>query len=362
MAEIQRMRADELHFDKENPRLVEFENEVGSSTEEILNFLWRNMAVESLVLSILAQGFFESEPLIVVRESEHWVVIEGNRRLAAIKAILHPEWIVSGAMDKYRLEITPKHIKDLTENIPVVVLESRQDSWREIGFKHVNGAVKWDSYAKAMYIAQVHDEYGVPLEQIAKQIGDTNRKVIRLYQSVRILQQAERETSFSIDDIYASRIFFSHLYTAMGYKGYQQYVGLDPKNTDSAPIPTEKLGELGDVMLWLFGKKEERPVVRTQNPDLRRLEEVLRNREAVLSLRRNKDLDLAYELCQDGRDLFATAIIDAKQQIGLALSKLHHYDGNEEDLGLALEMGKAARRLYDSMMAKQTKPPYDPFA
>lgn len=355
MSTIARKKAADLYFDVRNPRLVEFANEVGNTQEEILNFLWRNMAIESLVLSIIAQGFFESEPLIVIQEDNKWVVIEGNRRLAAIKAILHPDQITTGAMDKYQGDITKELIENLRNKIPVVIFSSREESWREIGFKHVNGAVKWDSYAKAKYIAQVHNDYNVPLKQIAKQIGDTNRKVLRLYQSIMILQQAQEQTTFSLDNIYANRIFFSHLYTAMGYKGYQKYVSLDPQNVSEYPIPQDSLKELEEVMLWLFGKKGVTPIIRSQNPDLRKLEEVLQKREAVLSLRKHSNLDIAYELCKDPRDLFAGAILEGKQQVEIALSKLSHYDGNDSDLSLTLELGKATRRLYDSMREQQIK-------
>ena len=53
---IQLAHADQLHFDSRNPRLVEF---IGLNDENaILNILWKNMDVDELVMSILANGFF----------------------------------------------------------------------------------------------------------------------------------------------------------------------------------------------------------------------------------------------------------------------------------------------------------------
>ncbi len=43
------------------------------------------MDIGELVMSILANGFFESEALYIVKEEGRYVVIEGNRRLAAVK-------------------------------------------------------------------------------------------------------------------------------------------------------------------------------------------------------------------------------------------------------------------------------------
>ena len=41
-----------------------------------------------------------------------------------------------------------------------VIITTRKDSWRYLGFKHVNGPATWGSYAKAQYIAYVYNNYG----------------------------------------------------------------------------------------------------------------------------------------------------------------------------------------------------------
>jgi hypothetical protein len=58
-----------------------------------------------------------------------------------------------------------------------IVRTTREDLWQYLGFKHVNGPAKWSSYAKAQYIADVRQNFGVALESIATQIGDRNRTV-----------------------------------------------------------------------------------------------------------------------------------------------------------------------------------------
>jgi len=61
------------------------------------------------------------------------------------------------------------------------IISNRKESWRYLGFKHVNGPAKWSSYAKAAYIAEVHRDYKVSLADIANQIGDRHNTVQRLY-------------------------------------------------------------------------------------------------------------------------------------------------------------------------------------
>jgi ParB-like chromosome segregation protein Spo0J len=67
------------------------------SEEEILKTLWYAMDVRDvrdvreIVLSIAASGFFSIDPIIVDKSSGKNIVIEGNRRLAAVRIIRNPE-------------------------------------------------------------------------------------------------------------------------------------------------------------------------------------------------------------------------------------------------------------------------------
>ena len=81
MTQIERYSANDLHFDKNNPRLVEFSNL--KSEEDIIKVLWDNMAVNEIVMSILANGFFENEAMYAIRENGKVVIVEGNRRLTS---------------------------------------------------------------------------------------------------------------------------------------------------------------------------------------------------------------------------------------------------------------------------------------
>ena len=78
----------DLTFDLKNPRLVEFDMTGHSGERDVVRTLWETMDVRELVMSIAASGFFRHEPVVVCREDDRNVVIEGNRRLAAVKLML----------------------------------------------------------------------------------------------------------------------------------------------------------------------------------------------------------------------------------------------------------------------------------
>lgn len=353
MDNLQKIKASKLYFDTKNPRLVEYSQL--KNEDEIIQALWNDMAVNEIVMSILANGFFENEALYAIQEESKYIVIEGNRRLAAVKLILNPDRCKG--MTKYADKITEKLQNDLEEGLPVIVLEKREDAWRYIGFKHVNGPVKWDSYAKAEYIAQVHNDYKVALNDIAEQIGDSHKTTIKLYQGLMVLRQADKETTFKINDVYSNRVYFSHIYTAIMYEGFQDYLGLDISKETETPVPSEKLDRLEEIMFWILGSKSKniRPIVRSQNPDIRNLNQVLQNSDAVQILRATGDFDVAYDRSQDGEDVFHQSVVEAQMSLQKALSKIAYYSGDIGILETAKNLADSADSLFKIMKDKRNK-------
>ena len=353
MEAIQKINVSMLYFDEKNPRLVEYG--ALKSEEDVIQVLWDNMAVNEIVMSILANGFFENEALYAVREDDKYVVVEGNRRLAAVKLILAPGAIKG--MLKYAEKITKPLLDELKEGLPVIVLDKREDAWRYIGFKHVNGAVKWDSYAKAEYIAQVHNDYKVSLDDIAEQIGDSNKITLKLYQGLMVLRQANCETNFKISDVYYNRVDFSHIYTAIMYEGFQKYLGIDITKHVDRPVANENLEKLEEVMFWVLGSKSKKikPLIRSQNPDIRNLNQILLSQDAVQVLRATKDLDVAFDRSQDGNDVFHQSIVEAQMNLQKALSKISYYMGDESLLQTVINVADSADSLYKMMKEKRNK-------
>ncbi|MDQ1351430.1 MAG: ParB protein [Acidobacteriota bacterium] len=352
MDKIIMMSVSELFFDIRNPRMVEFNELTPQTTEKrIIEILWEAMDVRELVLSIAASGYFKNEPLIVSTETGRNIVIEGNRRLAAIKVILNPELI--------RAEIpeVTQSIKESIREVPTMI-EKREDAWRYLGFKHVNGPAKWGSYAKARYIAQVHADFRIPLEQIANQIGDTHKTVQRLYRGLMVVVQAEKEKIFSRDDAKRSYFAFSHLYTGLQYKGIGQYLNLKDENEDTKEfVPKSKLDELGELFKWLYGSEKANiePVVQSQNPHLRQLDAIVQSREALAALRDGESIDNALELTRPASNIFEDELLKAKRSLVKAKGLVTEgYDGSESLLKIVESIGNIAYDLHEEMERKKS--------
>lgn len=346
----------DLHFDYANPRLAEYEIQKKTSEGEILKILCEAMDVRELVQSIAASGYFSHEPIIVASEGGRDLVIEGNRRLAAVKLLLKPNLVRDLGWTVPSLDTDA--IAALQE-LPAI-RSTRKDAWRYLGFKHVNGPAKWSSYAKAIYIGEVHRNFGVSLGDIANQIGDRHNTVQRLYRGLMVLEQAERAEVFDREDRFRSRLSFSHLYTGLDYDGFKQFLHLTPKEEEAKePVPKTRVKQLGELLRWLYGSKREKqpPVIESQNPDLRVLNQVLGNRESIAALRANAPLQVAYQLSRPPTAVFEESLLAAKRELTTAKGNLTTgYDSSLALLEIAGSTLDLAESLYEEM-EQMHKPP-----
>jgi hypothetical protein len=331
-AKIESLPVGELNFDRQNPRLVGYGIRPTTPDEEVIKILWQEMAVDEVAMSIVASGYWPQEPLIVTKEGSKWVVIEGNRRLAAVRALLEPK-LAQSVGTELGGQLRPV-VKATLENLPVIK-STREDSWRYLGFRHVNGPARWSSYAKAEYIRFVHEKYEIPLEEIASQIGDRHRTVRRLYRALMVLRQAERAKIYSLDDRMKKNLPFSHLYTALDYEGFQDFLKLKSEEDETeSPVPTKREPQLGQVLVWLFGCKKDGlpPVITRREPDFKMLNEILKHEKARQALASKCSLSEAFDLTKPVNVRVRSHLLDAKRSLQATLGVIREGGVNELDL------------------------------
>lgn len=349
--QIEPLAVRTLLFDTQNPRLRGEEGE-DLTQQQIFETLWRDFAVSEVAASIAANGYFEYEPMFVTTEEGDPVVIEGNRRLAAVKALIGELTPPAVTLPKIN-----KTAREKLEYVPAMQA-TRSDLWQYIGFKHVNGPQAWRSASKASYIAWVHNDVGVPLNEIARRIGDQHSTVQRFYRSLMIVEQAEEADVWQRSDRYKEHFSFSHLYTGMDYSGIQSFVGARPTADESKrPIPKDKLSELGELCVWLFGSKSRNkpPLVQSQNPDLRILDGVLHDRNGIAALRKGLPLRVSEDISKGDSQLLREALVTAKDELQTARGRvLTGYDGQSDLVTLADDIVELAIAILDDLRKAQT--------
>jgi hypothetical protein len=311
------------------------------------------MAVDEVAMSIAVSGYWGQEPLVVAEEKGKHVVIEGNRRLAAVRALVDPA-IAKSVGTVLGTNLKPEILATL-DPLPAIKT-TRLLSWRYLGFKHVNGPARWGSYAKAEYIRRVHSEYEISLPEIARQIGDRHRTVQRLYRALMVLSQAEKQKAYSLDDRAKKNLSFSHLYTGLDYDGFQGFLDLQSEEQEGdTPVPANKLENLKQLLIWLFGSQREKktPIIRSQNPDLRNLDKVLKSDEARRALLRGSSLDDAVILADPAKDRLRAALLDAKSLLQTARGIVSEaYEGEEDILRTSGTVAEVADSLYKELSSE----------
>jgi len=343
--EVVRHAPTDLYLDPANPRLAD-EGLSVEGQDDILLWLWRNKSVNELVDSILANGFWQHEELFATEEDGRLVVVEGNRRLAAVK-------ILSDADLRERLGIPLKEqpseaVLESIRELPVIYA-TREELWGFVGFKHVNGPQAWDSIAKADYVFGVRRDFGVSLAEIASGIGDRHETVARLYRGYVVLRQAQEQLDFDTTDTQHRRFPFSHLWTALGYVSIRKYLGVDPEALENEdPVPPSHLRQLGYLMRWLFGSQSQNidATVRRQNPDLRHLARTLEVQKGIDLLESGSSLSVALDASLGDAHLFRAALTKAEASAREAMRFVSTGFQGEEEL---VETGNSLLRQAKSL-------------
>ncbi|WP_165250162.1 hypothetical protein [Paludisphaera soli] len=353
----QRFPVAELLFDAENPRLAEYVIDDKTTQFDLLRILWQKMAIEEVAMSIAYNGYFVHEPLFIEKQGAELVVIEGNRRLAAVKLLLD-----KSLRERLRATDLPQISEERhaeLQTIPAIVT-TREEVWRYLGFKHVNGPSSWGSYAKAQYVAKVHHNYGVPLEEIARQIGDYNSTVYRMYRGLMVIEQAEKSGVFDRQEISKPSFYFNYIYTAIDYPGFTAFLGLGSKTTTlREPVPKSRTKQLGEVLEWLYGNstRDKPSLIHSQNPDLKVLDTVLMSKQGVDALRDGFPLGVAKDISLGDEKLFRQALQQAKQELQKAHGTLSTgYTASDVDLlRIAQDVEELASDLMMGMMQKRKR-------
>lgn len=342
--EIRPVKVVDLKLDLENPRFVSlrFDNE-----SDMIGYLYENADLSELLLSILNSGYMDFEP-IVVRRSDN-TVLEGNRRVAALRLIRD-----NALRNELKIKLPAEPFDAaLPEEIRAVMVDDAAEARKFIGFKHINGPQKWDAMSKAKYAADWHAE-GTPLEDISKALGDTFNTVTRLVDGYRVYKQA-LDAGFDPERRTARRFAFSHLYTALTRASIKQWLELSD-DLPEPPVPIQNTERLLQLMSWLYGQGDDEPaVVRTQNPDLNRLADVIGNQRTLEMLNATRSLSVAYEELEPRTTRLENALIQAVKHTEAASAIGSSFDGRASTYELGQRLFEAARGLFKSFRDKREK-------
>ena len=351
--ELMYANINELCLDPRNPRLGrEYrESEKAKSQDRVLDAM-SDWTLDELAVSYLESGgFWTQEALLVVNENlygeDNLVVVEGNRRLAALKYLkmAYDEEKVPSKWNRIAGSSAPPPA--LFDKIPYLLADQRKDIESYLGFRHVTGIKEWKPKEKADFIAKLIDEDSLTYEQVMRKIGSKTPTVRQNYISHRLLLQIED----SVEDFPLEYVEerFSVMYLSLRTKGVQQYLHIDIQaepGTAKQPVPKNHIYALKNFAMWLFGDKTNPPLF-TDSRQVDNFGRILESEEAVDYLENTDrpNFELAYRRAGGDEKEIARQIRSASDDIELALSRVHLHKSSSEVQESVRRFGQHAYQL-----------------
>lgn len=161
-----------------------------------LESLEQSYQIDELKHSILTNGYVPMERIIVVPykgQSDSFLVVEGNRRVAALKSILREE-------EEGVTQLTDTQRKSFSR-IPCVILKSSGGPLKHaerviMGIRHIAGPKEWGAYQQALLVSELKDEENLEFREIGEMLGISSVEAARRYRAIGALKFMESDELF----------------------------------------------------------------------------------------------------------------------------------------------------------------------
>jgi hypothetical protein len=342
-----------LLLDPENPRLPD-ELDAGDQ-QELLRYFLSNYQPDEIAESMAENGYFSEEPLLVVPSGDAFVVVEGNRRLAALK-------LLTSAADREALR-TPTRWRDLAEaaqdkgldQVPVVRYAARDELLDYLGFRHVSGIVPWTPEAKARFVSSLVLRHGYTFRDAARAIGSRSDAIRRQVLAYATLQQT-KQAGF---DVRPAERLFGFFYRSLQSPGVRRHMHVpDPGDLTegmTSPVAPGSEPAVAEVISWLFGNEAEhqKPVIR-ESRQVDALGHVLLSTEATDILRETRDLDLALDVAGGDPERMKGSLLRARRALIVANGQAYQFAGDDEVIESAQRVQEVLTQVLKTLGAPST--------
>jgi hypothetical protein len=334
-----------LFFDPENPRL----NEKAScyTQFQIFDVLEKKFDLMPIAKSMAENGYFQEEPLMVVekaREPGEYIVVEGNRRLAALKVLVDPIF-QARSPNRSVYEKLAKSLAKSLEEVPVMISKDRQTLIPRLGFRHIAGILKWESFSKAVYIhslvqsyLQKENEYD--FEKIGNELSIDSSNVKKNFLAYRIYLEAVKngiETKRIEED-------FGVWYTALSDVNIQKFIGFTPRSTEHAkyvyPIVKHKVEALAELIKYMYGTATS-PKALPESRQIRELGLILCSKSSLEHLRNGGTFSDSLSLIEGEEKTLVNTLNKASLRLDESLRYMYKHKQDQKVIQAVQKCGDA---------------------
>jgi hypothetical protein len=290
-----------------------------------------------LMGSLAQNNYFEGEPLFVVAADEGFYdVIEGNRRLAAVKLLLNPNLATrqKGAVSS----VANTADVDSLRQIPCLIYENRESLLAFLGYRHITGVKQWGALQKAKYLKQIQDYNSeTSFSDLAKLIGSRTDYVARLLTALALYEHISSADFYKIENLNDETINFSFLTTALSFSNITRHLGLEnDRNPQLNNLHTERLKWLVEVMFKETANGQTRL---GESRNIKNLATIIGHPQALEKFNTNLSIDDALLWTDEPSEMFRQLLAEAREKLSSSINRLPHAkDVNQSDLETVNDM------------------------
>ncbi|RZJ90740.1 MAG: hypothetical protein EOO20_07245 [Chryseobacterium sp.] len=309
---------DNLELDSDNPRLPKSLH--GKQEPEILEYMLLDASLIELMLAIGKNDFFPGEQLLVVKKDDgNYKVVEGNRRLSALKLLTNPD-LASVQKSKIAEVLTETTFRP-TE-IPCLVFLEEKSIHNYLGYRHITGIKEWKLLEKARYLYDLWKNaysdlsLNVAAKELAKSIGSRRDYVKRILIGYEIFKKIEDEAFYRIPNLDDTSFYFNYIADSLNKNNIADFLGVDVRNEHDDYTTAIIEENLETWTRWLFEKNtENRPRLIGDSESLTALNRILGNDTAKAAFERGLSLEAADDLTGETDSQFINFLNSALQSL-----------------------------------------------
>lgn len=290
---------DDLLLDGRNPRFP-VESETSDQQQIALQLANKYDALE-IARSIAQSGFHAAEPPAVLDNRDGtFTVLEGNRRVTALKGLLdpglssrfadHAQW-ASVAAEGQRSGLVPRVI-------PVIVYEDRVAATPLLIGRHIKGPKKWEPLQRDRYI---HDlvKQGYSFRQTAEMMYASTGEIKAAYRNYRLLTEDVPRLGLHVSEEKAKYSVLGIIWENNALRRYARVAEKSEVTVDGSSIASgvsddEARESLSEVLLWVLGDQHTKPVLEDSRQVVK-LAQVVSSDTGLSALREGKSLKEALQ-------------------------------------------------------------------
>lgn len=359
-------RIDQLLLDPQNPRLPEA---VARTPQAMLDYIARSTSIEDLMNAIAENDFFAGEPLIVIpekesngRETGKYIVVEGNRRLTALKLIINPQECSKPTIKMLDIARTAPH---KPTNIPVIIEQDRLDVLPYLGFRHITGVKQWEPLAKARYMEQIFQLTPSNISvneryiEVARTIGSRKDHIKRNLDALAVFKLIDSNGYFDIADLDEESLKFAVLSTALADERIGNFVGVSSIEGGN-PIPNDPIifpnklnyDHIRELTHWLYAKDSKGRTRVGESRNIRELAAVISNESALTHFRNGASLKLSYEMTGKTVEDFMELMLNAENNLREAASLVATVEYEASAVDSAKRMNAHIKLIHSALIGK----------